>query len=57
MNKEQSFKIVYTALMNYINDSAGKGSKEAIEIQNAYDNLIRIDRLLEHGIVHIVKSK
>lgn len=52
MNKEQSFKIVYTALMNYINDSAGKDSQEAIEIQNAYDTLIRIDKFNIHRIEH-----
>lgn len=50
MNKQTSFEIIYTALMNYINDSAGKGSQQALKIQNAYENLIRIDKLLEHRI-------
>ena len=50
MNKQEAFKIVETALMNYINDSAGKDSDESKEIQVAFDNLARIDKLLEQRI-------
>jgi len=40
MEKEQ--KIIATALMNYINDSAGEGSKEAKEIQEAWTKLVSL---------------
>jgi len=46
---ENSRGIIATALMNYINDSAGEGSEEAKEITEAWASLNKsIDEVVEN---------
>jgi hypothetical protein len=41
MKTKKALKIIHTALMSYVEDSAGAESKEAKEIQKAYDKLVK----------------